>query len=164
MQDPRPCFVAPLRDESGGVDDVGEHEGALNGSSDRGGAEPVAKALGRVEVTSGAEVLERGDRGVDLDDRDLTVIEPQSCFRDETLRLRGLVGSTDVAPEVDRHACCGERFRVGSVRKCHLCHARRRARLQDDGLEDRGDVRQAFCRETCARYVSAIELGLDDGR
>ena len=128
MQDPRPCFVAPLRDESGGVDDVGEHEGALNGPSDRGGAEPVAKALGRVEVASGAEVLERGDRGVDLDDRDWTVVEPQRCFRDETLRLRGLVGSAYVAPEVDRYACCSKRFRVGSVRKCHLCRARRGAR------------------------------------
>ena len=57
-----------------------------------------------------------------------------------------------------------ERFRVGSVRKRDLCHARRRARLQDDGLEDRGDVRQAFCREPCARDVTASELGLDDGR
>ena len=76
MQDPRPGFVAALRDESGRVDNVGEHEGALNGASDRRGAEPVAEALGRFEVTSSAEVLERSDRGVDLDDRDCPVIEP----------------------------------------------------------------------------------------
>ena len=164
MQDPRPCFVAPLGHESGRVDDVGEHEGALNGASDRRGAETVAKPLGRVEVTSGAEVLERGDRGIDLDDRDGTVIEPQRCFRDEALRLRGLVGSAHVAPEVDSHACCAERFRVVSVRKCHLCRARRRAGLQDDGLEDRGDVRQTFRRESCARDVATSELRLDDRR
>ena len=49
-------------------------------------------------------------------------------------------------------------------RKCHLCHARSRAGLQDDGLEDRGDVRQAFGRKSCTRHVSAIELSLDNGR
>ena len=151
MHDPRPGFVASLRNESRGVDDVGEHEGAPNRPSDRGGAEPVTKALSLVEVANGAEVLERGDRGVDLDDRDLTVIEPRSRFRDETLRLRGLVGSAHVAPEVDGSACCSKRRRVGSVRQCHLCRARRGARLQDDRLEDCGDVGQAFCRETCRR-------------
>ena len=164
MHDPGPGFVAPLRHESGGVDDVGEHEGAPNRPSDRGGAEPVAKALSRVEVGSGTEVLERRDRGVDLDGRDLTIVEAQRRFRDQTLRLRGLVGSAYVAPEVDCQACCSKRLCVGSVRQCHPCCARRRPRLQDDGLEDRGDVRQAFRGETRARYVTARDLSLDDRR
>ena len=87
----RPLLVAHLRDELGRVDDVGEHERAANLAADRRVAEPIAQSLRGLDVARRAEVAEHGERGVELDDRDLAVAGAHRRLGEELLRLRGFV-------------------------------------------------------------------------
>ena len=66
-------LVAHRRDELRRVDDVGEHEGAPNLTTDRGVADSIPEALGRFDVTRRTQVTEHRQGRVELDHRNLPV-------------------------------------------------------------------------------------------
>src|SRR5438132_817119 len=98
------------------------------------------RALG---VTRGAEVTNRGERRIELDDGNLPLAGAHCRLGQQLLRLRRFVRRARVAPQVDRRARCDQRVGGGAGSEANTGAAVVRARLEEDRLVDAGNVGQS---------------------